>query len=70
MVNNGNAWWESRYGNNKTCAITQSRLRRGKNKEGIPYSIKLECNHSFYTKALLQWIETGNNTCPLCRQLL
>lgn len=63
-------WWRKKWSNSR-CGITQSRLRPGKNKKGIPYTIKLKCSHSFYRSALYQWVltqypETPN--CPICRQ--
>ena len=57
-------WWEQRWGKDKLCAITYVRLRPGKN------ITRLRCNHSFYTSALLRWIETTTSkeaTCPVCR---
>lgn len=59
-------WWNKKYGKDKICSITQTRLRPGKNKNGKSYSIFLKCKHGFCRSALLKWLET-NNTCPLCR---
>ena len=59
-------WYFKKWGKDKICGITQSRLRPGKDKYGIPYVITLDCNHSFYTNALLEW-SSQNETCPMCR---
>jgi hypothetical protein len=59
-------WYFKKWGKHKICGITHGRLRPGKDKFGIPYVITLDCNHSFYTNALLEW-STTNETCPLCR---
>jgi hypothetical protein len=63
-------WWDPKYSKDSICAITQTRLRPGKNKDGIPYVIKLKCNHVFYTSALFCWIDKCNTDeikCPVCR---
>lgn len=49
-------WWDKKYGKNAICGITKTRLRPGKNKNGISYIITLPCNHSFYRKPLINWI--------------
>ena len=63
-------WWDKKW--NKVCGITQSRIRPGKNKNGVPYVVHLSCGHPFYTNALLEWMKqhpTSNNTpCPCCRK--
>lgn len=65
-------FWTKKWGKDKICNITFSRIRPGKNINGIPYCIKLNCNHSFYTSALLEWCNNQNynntNTCPVCRK--
>jgi hypothetical protein len=64
-------WWNKKWGNDKLCAITYSRVRPGSNKNGVPYTTKLKCGHYFYTNALLEWVkQCGNSisTCPNCRQ--
>jgi len=33
-------------------------------------SITLECRHRFHEQCLIQWIETGNNSCPYCRETI
>lgn len=62
-------WWNKKWGSDKICGITHSRIRPGKNKNGVHYSTTLKCGHSFYTNALLKWTETCGSypTCPLCR---
>ena len=55
----------------KICGITKTRLRPGKNKNGLPYSIFLSCSHCFYRSVLLEWIKNCPHeipTCPICRQ--
>lgn len=57
----------------KTCGITQTRLRPGKNKYGLSYSVFLKCSHGFYRSVLIEWIRncpTEIPTCPVCRQLI
>jgi hypothetical protein len=61
-----NTWWNKKWGKDNLCALTQSRLRPGKNKIGISHCIKIECGHMFYTKPLIVWLE-NNSTCPVCR---
>ena len=65
---NNKPFWSKKWGKNKICGITLSRLRPGKYKNGISYVTKLPCNHMFWFKAIEQWLNTGENTCPLCRQ--
>lgn len=61
-------WWSRKYGKDKICGISLVRLRPGKNKEGFPYIVTLPCEHSFYRKALIEWIKKCNEpTCPICR---
>lgn len=62
----GTCYWDKKYGKNAICPITHSRLRPGKNKDGIPYIITSNCNHTFYRKALIEWMK-NHNTCPVCR---
>lgn len=31
------------------------------------YGFTLPCNHSFSSEGLINWIESGNFTCPMCR---
>lgn len=60
-------WYFKKWGKDKICGITQTRLRPGKDKYGIPYVVKLSCSHSFYTNALFEW-SINNSTCPNCRE--
>jgi hypothetical protein len=60
-------WWEKKWGKDKICGITLTRLRPGSDKFGIPYSIYLPCGHGFYTQALLEWV-INKETCPMCRK--
>ena len=60
-------WYLKKWGKNKICGITQGRLRPGKDRFGIPYVTRLDCKHSFYTHALLEW-SCKNPTCPMCRK--
>ena len=45
-------FWNKKYGRNKLCGITHTRLRPGKNKDGVSYVIILKCGHGFYRKPL------------------
>lgn len=63
-------WWEKKWGKDKLCGITHTRLRPGKNRNGISYTVTLKCNHSFYSKALIEWCKhctSEEPTCPSCR---
>ena len=60
-------WYNKKWGKDKICGITFSRLRPGENYYGLSYTSKLSCGHCFYTKALIEWSKK-NNTCPLCRK--
>ena len=60
-------WYKKKWGNDKVCGITFSRLRPGKNHYGLSYTTELSCKHRFYTKALIEWSKT-ENSCPLCRK--
>lgn len=60
-------WWNKKWGSEKYCSITQSRLRSGKYKDGINRCVYLDCSHGFYTRPLLQWL-WSNSTCPSCRE--
>ena len=62
-------WWSKKWGKDKICPITQTRLRPGKSKKGVPYTITLKCNHSFNAKAIAIWF-INNDTCPICRKTL
>ena len=60
-------WYNKKWGKDKICGITFSRLRPGENYYGLPYTSQLSCGHCFYTKAIIEWAK-NNNTCPLCRK--
>lgn len=63
-------WWDKKYGKESKCAITLTRLRPGKNKNKIPYSIFLHCGHGFNRNALMNMIKFKYgeiHKCPLCR---
>ena len=65
-------FWSKKWGKDKLCGITLSRLRPGKNKLGYKHSIYLSCNHGFYRKPLIKWIiecDIKNPTCPTCRKI-
>ena len=62
-------FWKKKWGD-KYCGITHGRLRPGKNKRGISYSVFLNCNHGFYRSVILEWAMTcypNDATCPVCR---
>lgn len=62
-------FWKNKW--NKTCGITKGRLRPGKNKYDLSYSVFLDCSHGFYRSALIEWIKncpSENPTCPICRK--
>lgn len=62
-------WWNKKYGKESICAITQCRLRPGKNKQKQSYVIFLECGHGFYRSVLTQMVSVKSNpNCPLCRK--
>ena len=60
-------WWKNKWGRDKVCPITKTRLRPGKNKNKIPYTYTLPCKHSFTRSALLEWLKKSNK-CPICRK--
>lgn len=74
LTNTNSPWWKEKWSKENICCITLSRLRPGKNKQGIPYVIKLSaCKHRFYRKALIHWIQNSNNNnlnCPICKQTI
>jgi hypothetical protein len=63
----GEFLWNKKWGTDKICPITLTRLRPGKNAKGIPYTIMLKCRHHFWRKSLLKWLE-NNDSCPICRK--
>jgi len=67
----GTLWWNKRFGKVALCPISQCRLRPGKNKYGLSYTVKLKCKHSFYRSALFTWVLNSlvqPPLCPLCRR--
>lgn len=72
-LKNAELWWNSKYGKNKVCGITFSRLRPGKSRDGMKYCLFLPCNHGFFRSAIAEWVhkfclEGRIPTCPMCRQ--
>tara|TARA_Y100001970_G_scaffold256644_1_gene334592 strand:- start:553 stop:777 length:225 start_codon:yes stop_codon:yes gene_type:complete len=62
-------FWDKKWGKTKKCAITRTRLRPGKDKDGKTYVIELPCGHFFYRKALFAWFDKNtDHLCPLCRK--
>jgi hypothetical protein len=64
-------YWEKKW-KDKICGITKSRLRPGKNKYGLSYSVFLDCSHGFYRSVLNEWVKNcplEYPTCPLCRKV-
>ena len=62
----GKPFWNKKYGKDAICPISRTRLRPGKNKDGITHIITIKCKHIFYRKAINKWLE-NNSTCPVCR---
>jgi hypothetical protein len=62
-------WWDKKYGKDKICSITNTRLRAGKSPDNTPYSVFLPCKHGFNRKALENWVKVKGDetTCPMCR---
>ena len=68
-------FWGKKWGKDKICAISHTRMRPGVDKEGVPYVFTLNCKHRYYRKALKEWVLAARNintnpTCPLCRKYL
>ena len=64
------SFWKKRW-ENRICGITHTRLRPGKNKKGVSYSVFLPCKHGFYRSVLKEWVKMcpkDNATCPICRK--
>ena len=64
-------FWNKKWGKDQVCAITNARLRPGKNKSDPSPIITLDCGHRFYRKAIYMWIindQTGQFQCPMCRE--
>ena len=66
---NRKPFWNKKYGKNSICAITHTRLRPGRNKQGQTYVLKVKCGHIFYRSAINIWLE-NHDTCPCCRQTI
>jgi hypothetical protein len=65
------SFWRKKW-NGQLCGITHGRLRPGMNKQGMPYSIFLECKHGFYLSVIMEWAKKcypENPTCPVCRKV-
>ena len=61
-------FWNRKWDKTNKCPITQTRLRPGKNKWGIPYTIRLNCGHRFCRSAIFNWVKKSQiPTCPMCR---
>ena len=63
-------FWNKKWGKDKICPISHTRLRPGKNKDGLSYTIMLKCKHMYYRQALKNWYlsnNQNNNNCPICR---
>ena len=62
-------FWNKSWGRDKICPISLTRIRPGKNKHGISYTISLKCGHIFWRKSLLKWYSSrDSSTCPVCRK--
>lgn len=64
-------WWSKKWGSDKTCSITHTRVRPGKNSKNVYYTTRLKCSHSFCTYPLLEWVKNcpkDEVTCPVCRR--
>ena len=65
-------FWKTKW-QNQICGITHSRLRPGKNKHGLSYTVFLDCSHGFYRNVLLEWVKkcpSDYPTCPICRKTI
>lgn len=62
-------WYKKWSG--QLCGITHSRLRPGKNKNGNPYCVFLDCKHGFYRSVITKWANSclqSTPRCPVCRR--
>ena len=62
----------SKYGKDKICGITRTRLRPGKNKYEETYTVFLPCKHGFCRSALKNYVltyPTQDLICPMCRRV-
>ena len=65
------SYWKKRW-EEQVCGITKTRLRPRKNKDGLSYTVFLDCNHGLYRSPLKEWIKicpTYVPTCPICRTM-
>lgn len=61
-------WWSKKWGKDKICPITYTRVRPGKNTNNTKYTTILPCKHYFCTSSLIEWIGNSyESTCPVCR---
>jgi len=66
-------WWNKKWGKDQICSISHTRLRPGKDKNGIQKTTILNCKHRFRTDSLFIWYNTNNFinnnyiSCPICR---
>lgn len=64
-------FWDKKWGG-QLCGITHGRLRPGCNKQGVPYSVFLNCKHGFYRSVIIEWSKScypQHPTCPVCRRV-
>lgn len=64
-------WWDKKWGKNKSCGITQMRLRPGKDIFDNKKCVFLDCGHGFYRSAIIEWYNSCQKPipdCPLCRK--
>lgn len=64
-------YWKKKW-ENQFCGVTKTRLRPGKNKNMLSYTVFLNCGHGFYRTVLKEWVKTCPSyipTCPLCRKM-
>lgn len=66
-------WWSKRWGKDKLCGITHTRLRQGTDCCGLSYVVYLKCGHGFYRTPICNWVYNCRKnykepTCPICRK--
>lgn len=72
MSNRKEPFWKKKW-KDQVCGISQARLRPGKNKNGLSYTVFLDCSHGFYRSVLIEWIQRcplEHPTCPICRKII
>ncbi|GIX81291.1 hypothetical protein CDAR_12831 [Caerostris darwini] len=57
----GYAWTDKLLKQHPTCPICLQPMWNPK---------KTVCNHQFHKSCIRRWMETGNDTCPMCRNNL